>query len=105
MKQIETTQQGETKQPPVKPLGDLLVQYFDERYTADALVDEATRRLQGLVQAATTLTPTAQVEFCKYFTLEFALDGQIYVRRGAHQRMASHLVAEAAAAGIEVVGG
>jgi len=88
----------------ISALQGLQTQYLDEQHSADALVDEQTRNLQALVRAAATLTPSAQAQFCQYFVLDFALDGQLYVRRGAHQRAAAHLMAEAAAAGIVVVG-
>ena len=80
-----------------------LAKYNNDLYNNEMYADdENTQNMLALLVRAASLTPQAQAEFVKVWNFEYALDGQ--VRIPAHQRaIYPALVAEAAAAGIEIV--
>jgi hypothetical protein len=56
-----------------------LTQNYRERYDNEAnRSDTGTRNLFGLLAAAAGFSPSAQSEFVKHFSYEFALDGKFY---------------------------
>lgn len=60
--------------------------------------------LARMFDAAESLSPSAQQEFCRAFSLELALNGEIYVSgRRTAQTDYPRLLAEASAAGIRLV--